>query len=155
VKERLLKKIENFDKNNMEGISFNTLYILEGIYKTKKDFEIIQPKLDRHTGAQKCENYLVFYGDGKVYFYIEDNNENAYNTLMKSEDFDAVLIKNKNKLIIETIQGFKMGGRYGSYKQYIKVIGDKVYIQDGRNCYVYIFAGWSHKNYTDSPNRWG
>ena len=38
VENKLLRKIKKFIKNPIEGITFDKLYILEGIYETSRDY---------------------------------------------------------------------------------------------------------------------
>lgn len=138
IQIRLEKNNDNFNVNDFNNLKFNTLYKLEGIYETKKDFELIYPKLEIHRGTQNYEDYVIFFDDGKVLFFISENLDEAKKWLNKKNDFDAFLYKYHDRNIIKTLQVFKMGGGFGTYNQYLKVINGRVYIQDNYNCSVYI-----------------
>lgn len=144
VRERLLKKIENFSSSDFPAIEFDKLYILNGTYSTKRDFELIQPKLEIHrgSGTETANDYLIINKNGTVdEFYAK--NINSANLLMKKKSssvFSGIIYQKKHQIIIEVMQAFKMGGGYGTYKQFLKIVGDKIYVQDGNNCSVYVLA---------------
>ena len=144
VKDKLLRKVEKFKANPIEGITFDKLYILEGIYETSRDYEIKFPKLEIHRGSdlRKSEDYLIVHNDGKVDMFYAENISLAHQLLNKSStsSFYGVIYKNKHNLILEAIEAFKMGGGYGTDKNYVKVIDKKIYIQEIGRCSVYVLA---------------
>lgn len=139
VDKRLTKKIENFKKEDFPGIKFRSIYILEGLYHTKKIFEPIFPKLEN---AGDDLEFLYFYENGGVSFFVAESIPKAYSIIeRKPNSYSAVLFKKKNKNIIlrttsyHAIFGF--GGGIGYYRQYMKIINGKIYIQEADRCYVY------------------
>lgn len=141
VKDRLLKKIENFDRESIGNVVFNRLYVREGVYKTKKDFDIIFPKLEVSTNGFYYD-YLYIQGNGKLSFFTSSSR--LIKNIENKESFNAVINKEKNKIIVYRLQVFHQirgfDPSYGIYKQYLKVFGNKIYIQDGNDCSVYVLA---------------
>jgi len=144
VKDKLLRKVDKFKVNRIDGITFDKLYILEGIYETSRDYEIKSPKLEIHRGSdlKKYEDYLIVHNDSKVDMLYAENISLAHQLLNKSSSSSlyGVIYKNKHNLILEIIEAFKMGGGYGTNKNYVKVIDKKIYIQEIGRCSVYVLA---------------
>lgn len=67
IKSRFEKKIENFNSSDFPEIQFEKLYVLEGVYYTKKDFELIYPKI---LGTDGHTKFLYLYKDGKPLFLL-------------------------------------------------------------------------------------
>lgn len=144
IEDRLLKKVAKFGNNPIEGVTYNKLYVMEGTYITHRDFEPIFPKLEIHRGSdpKKYEDYLMIHDNGKVEQFYAENVHSAYQLLNKSSSssFYGVIYKKNQKIIIETIQAFKMGGGYGTYKKTVKLINKKIYIQEVGKCSVYVLT---------------
>lgn len=144
VNDRLLKKVENFSSSDFPFIKFNRLYIMDGMYSTNENFGLIQPKLEINRGSdnESFNDYLIINNNGTVSKFYAKNISSA-NLIIKKKSssiYSGVIYQKKNQIIIEVIQAFKMGGGYGTYKQFLKIDGDKIYIQDGNNCSVYTLA---------------
>ena len=138
INKRLEKSTVNFHKEDFPNIEFEKLYILEGIYETKHKFELIYPKLET---TSQYYHFIYFSNNGKVSFYTGKSiDEVEFLIAQKPAYFNAMIYKNRDNDIIQRIESFKMGGGYGSYRQYLKVIANKIYIQDGSNCLVYVLA---------------
>lgn len=77
IHKTLRKKIENFNPKDFPFLEFDKLYVLEGQYATKRDFEIIYPKMEIHRGSdnQKYEDFLIFRNDGTVDSFYDKNIE--------------------------------------------------------------------------------
>lgn len=139
VEKRMLKKAESFRKEDFPTLSIEQIYIYEGVYETKKDFRPIFPKLEE-TGNHK--EFLYFYNNGKVMFFVAKDIEDAYFDInQKTNDYNAVIVKKNDEIILYRKQGFHsilglMGGT-GIYKQYLKIINNKIYIQEKNRCYIY------------------
>lgn len=142
INHRLLKKAEGFRTTNFPGIYFDRLYIMEGTYMTKGKFNIIPPKLEISRGSddQHYEDYIVFNSNGTVDKFYAENETKAGQLLERQTgpSLYGVFYQRRSQLIIEVVQAFKMGGGYGSYKQEVKVEGDKIMVQDGAQCSVYM-----------------
>lgn len=141
VSDRLSKKVENFSSSDFPVIKFNRLFMMDGMYRTNENFELIQPKLEIHRGSdnEHSSDYLIINDNGTVdEFYAKDiSSANLLMNKKSSSVYSGVIYKEKDKIIVEVMQAFKMGGGYGTYKKFLKIVGDKIYIQDGKNCSVY------------------
>lgn len=69
VEKRLLKKMENFKKEDFPEIKFNTPYLLENIYETQKKITLIEPKIE-YEESQVNYTYLYISDNGKLYFLL-------------------------------------------------------------------------------------
>ncbi|MFP3597424.1 hypothetical protein [Chryseobacterium sp. SIMBA_029] len=132
--------MENFKKEDFPEIKFNTPYLLEGIYETKKDFILIEPKVE-YEESQANYTYLYISDNGKLYFFA---NLGKLKKIEAEKDFNAfsgILSKNNKKVFIyreqvfHSIFGMDMGN--GIYKQEIKLAANIIYFQNGNRCYVY------------------
>lgn len=144
IHNKFLKKAESFRTTNFPGIYFDKLYIMEGTYITKGKFNIIPPKLEisRGSDTKHYDDYLVFNSNGTVEKFYAENALKAKQLLVRrtGSAIYGVLYLQRSRLIIEVIQAFKMGGGYGSYKQEVKIEGDKILVQDGEQCSVYLLG---------------
>lgn len=144
VRDRLLKEVENFNVKDFPGIKFDQIYTMEGTYITKAKFEIIPPKLETTRGSdnKKYDDFLIFNSNGTVDLFYAENSK-AAKLLISKQSLDVIygiLQKKKEKWIIKTIQAYKMGGGYGTYSQYVKMIDNKIYVQNGASCSVYFLS---------------
>lgn len=151
IQKRIAKNLTKFDKSNFPGIRFDKLYILEGTYETKKDFELIYPKLEVHTNGKYLQylQYLYVHGNGELNFFTlpegyltnKLSNYNKQDSIgRKQYSFNGVMYIKNNKLIIERTQLYKMYGGYGSYREKLKIISENIYIQEANRCYVYKYV---------------
>lgn len=144
IENKLLKKVAKFDDSPIEGVVYNKLYVMEGTYITHRDFEPIFPKLEIHRGSdpKKYEDYLILHDNGKIDAFYAENIHSAYQLLDRSSSssFYGVIYKKNQKIIIETIVAFKMGGGYGTNKKSVKIINKKIYIQEVGKCSLYVLA---------------
>lgn len=144
IEDRLSKKVAKLSNNPIEGVVYNKLYVMEGTYITRRDFEPILPKLEIHRGSdsKKYEDYLILYDNGKVDEFYAENTHSAYQLLNRSPSsgFYGVIYKKNQKIIIESIVAFKMGGGYGTNKKSVKIINKKIYVQEVGKCSVYVLA---------------
>lgn len=63
----MLKKIENFREEDFTTLSFQQIYIYEGVYETKKDFNTIFPKLEV---IGNIKEFLYLANNGKNLFFV-------------------------------------------------------------------------------------
>ncbi|RXM38046.1 hypothetical protein BOQ62_19140 [Chryseobacterium sp. CH21] len=141
VRSKLLKKIQGFETANFPLLYFDRLYILEGTYITKGKFNIVPPKLEMHRGSdlKKHEDYIIFNSNGTVEKLYAENEKTAEQLLGKdTSGSNAVLYMKGGRFFIDAIQAFKMGGGFGTYRQEIKFENNKLFIQNGANCSVYL-----------------
>lgn len=114
------------------------------MYNTSGNFELIQPKLEIHRGSdnENSNDYLIINDDGTVNrFYAKDiNSASLLINRRSSSVYSSVIYQKKDHIIIEVMQAFKMGKGYGTYKQFLKIVGDKIYIQHRNFCSVYTLA---------------
>lgn len=109
IEIKLEKRIINFNQKNFPQLQFNKLYLLDGTYYSKPDFQIISPKLEIYTNGNYYE-YLYIKNNGKVFFltspkkYIENPDMN------NDSNFSGVIYKESNDIFIERKQLFKMRG---------------------------------------------
>lgn len=73
-KIRFWKKISKFNPSDFSNLNFHRLYVLEGVYFTKRDFEINLPKMD---GTDSSTDYLYFYKNGNASFFVAENLDRA------------------------------------------------------------------------------
>ena len=141
VRNKLLKKTQGFETANFPLLYFNRLYILEGTYITKGKFNIVPPKLEMHRGSdqKKYEDYIIFNSNGTVEKLYAENEKAAKQLLGKDTSGpNGVLYRKGDRFFMDAVQAFKMGGGYGIDRQEIKFENNKLFIQDGANCSVYL-----------------
>jgi len=140
VDKRFMKKMENFKKEDFPEIKFNTPYLLEGIYETKKDFTLIEPKV-KYEESQVNYTYLYISDNGKVYFFANPGQLKKIEAEKDSNAFSGILSKKNNRVFVyqeqafHSIFGMDMGK--GIYRQEIKLAVNTIYFQNGNRCYVY------------------
>lgn len=89
-------------------------------------------------GTDSGTDYLYFYKNGKVSFFVAENLDRAgFLIKQNSRYYNAIILKKEDDIIVERIQVFKMGGGAGTYLQSLKIHNQKIYIQEGNKCYVY------------------
>ncbi|WP_123912701.1 hypothetical protein [Chryseobacterium pennipullorum] len=117
---------------------------MEGTYLTKGKFNLVPPKLEISRGSDQkhYEDYIIFNSNGTVEKLYAENVKAAHQLLERQDPSGlyGIIYSKGDKLFIEAIQAFKMGGGYGTYKQEIKFDHHKVLIQNGANCSVYVPA---------------
>ncbi|WP_426479644.1 hypothetical protein ACP3T3_09510 [Chryseobacterium sp. CBSDS_008] len=141
IKNKLLKKTQGFETANFPLLYFDRLYMMEGTYVTKGKFNIVPPKLEMHRGSDQkpYEDYIIFNSNGTVEKIYAEDEKSARQLIDKDSSGPyGVLYLKGNKPFIEVVQAFKMGGGYGTYKQEVKFDHNKVLIQNGANCSVYL-----------------
>lgn len=98
------KKISNLNPNDFPNLIFGKLYILEGIYLTKRDFEINVPKMD---GTDSRTDYLYFYKNGKASFFVAENLSRAEFLIKQNSGYyNAIILKKEDEIIVERICNF-------------------------------------------------
>lgn len=102
---------------------------MHGMYSTKGDFELIQPKLEIHrdSDAESSNDYLIINDNGTVNeFYAK--NINSANLLIKKKSssvFSGIIYQKEDQIIIEVMQALKWGEVTVHIKQFLKIVGDK------------------------------
>ena len=147
--KRLQKKLDDFTASDFPFLDFERLYILQGKYSTKRNFEIIYPKLEIHRGSDDVNysDFLIFHLDGTLdMFYDVDIKAAKLKITPQNRGSSGVLSKKDGKISIFSEQAFKglkklgISPSYGITKKELKIIDGKIYIQDGSTCSVYVLA---------------
>lgn len=142
IKGKLESKLKSFNKNDFDKNILNKIYILEGIYKTKNDFNVIIPKLQDN----RKENYVDFLkiqDDGKAVFGSSPERKESFKifTRIDENQFNAVITKEGERVylyksvVLHAILGFGGGNKIIKYP--VLINNNHIYIQDGNNCFVY------------------
>ncbi|AKK74854.1 hypothetical protein HX13_15355 [Chryseobacterium sp. P1-3] len=131
-------KLKMFNRNDFKQVHFNNIYQLEGLYETKRDFELIYPKLEEHRDSNYID-YMYIQNNGKINFgtgsMVPDITKHK-----EIQTFNGVLVKEGDKYVIfrKVVLHPVLGvGGYEIKKQKILIENRRLYIQDGNNCLVY------------------
>lgn len=143
---KLQEKIASFNIEDFPNKKFERFYKLEGQYNTRKDFEILLPKIEIHRGSEKevFEDFLIFNKDGTVDSFYDKNLESAkLRVANKKNSYFGVINKSKAKNYIVVQQAFKgimrlgISPSYGIEKIQFKAVAEKIYLQEGNKCSIY------------------
>lgn len=143
-KEEFASLLIKFHRDDFKEDIFNKVYYLEGVYKTKKDFELI-----KLTDWYRAPGFIKIRDNGQITFKIQSlpgKDYVEYGNMIKGDNYDAILIKENGKIYLYSggyestlIYGFEFSRKYSIQKYPVRIDEqNNIYIQYKSDaCLVY------------------